>query len=77
MELNPFEWGLPWYYYSSGGLILVFTIVFFVIYMISRSKITRSERVDNYIQIGKGKENSDNHIISQDSDEYRKWKEGK
>ena len=66
-----------WYYYSSGGLILVFTIVFFVIYMIPRSKVDGAERVDECIQTEVGKENSDNNTFSQDSEDYHKWKQGK
>ena len=78
MELNPFEWGLPWYYYSIGGIILIFTIVFFVIYISSRLKEAGPEGVTDYTQplTEVGKENSSKKTISHDSEEYRQWKEG-
>ena len=79
MDLNPFEWGLPWYYYSIGALILIFTIVFFVIYISSRSKEAGPEEVTDYTHnplTETGKENSSKKTISHDSEEYRQWKEG-
>ena len=80
MELNPFEWGLPWYYYSIGGLILVFTIVFFAIYISSRSKEAGPEGVMDHTQTLQqsevGKENSSKNTISHDSEKYREWKDG-
>ena len=81
MELNPFEWGLPWYYYSIGGIILVFSIVFIVIYISSRSKEDGSPRWPkywdrDYTPTKIGKENSSKNTFSQNSEEYRKWKEG-
>ena len=80
MELNPFEWGLPWYYYSIGGIILVFSIVFILIYISSWSKETGPEGVMDHTQTLQqsevGKENSSKNTISHDSEKYREWKDG-
>ena len=80
MELNPFEWGLPWYYYSIGGIILVFSIVFILIYISSWSKEAGPEGVVDHTQTLQqsevGKENSSKGTISHDSEKYREWKDG-
>ena len=80
MELNPFEWGLPWYYYSIGGIILVFSIVFILIYISSWSKEAGPEGVMDHTQTLQqsevGKENSSKSTISHDSEKYREWKDG-
>ena len=80
MELNPFEWGLPWYYYSIGGIILVFSIVFILIYISSWSKEAGPEGVVDHTQTLQqsevGKEKSSKNTISHDSEKYRKWKDG-
>ena len=83
MELNPFEWGLPWYYYSIGALVIVFGVIFLVIFFLSgkrneteslwRHRMEEAERRQTEI----GKENSNNNTFSQDSEEYSKWKKGK
>tara|TARA_B100001245_G_scaffold219849_1_gene189960 strand:+ start:602 stop:778 length:177 start_codon:yes stop_codon:yes gene_type:complete len=42
VELNPFEWGLPWYYYSIGGAILIFAPIFFF-WFLSRMNSSKKE----------------------------------